>query len=89
MLQTFAGQLEDEANTFTNYEGRAGQLQNRFEGERVRLQDRSNLLQKEIGDQADADVADVTVQLNTLLTQYQAAAKTFSDLSKLSLLDYL
>lgn len=88
-LQALAEQLEDEARTFTNAEGRAGQLQTRFAGERIRLQDRSNLLLKEIGEQADADVAEVSVQLNALLTQYQAAAKTFSDLSKLSLLDYL
>lgn len=88
-LQGFAAQLEDEARTFTNAEGRAGQLQKRFAGERVRLQDRSNLLLKEIGELADADVAQVTIQLNSLLTQYQAAAKTFSDLSQLSLLDYL
>jgi flagellar hook-associated protein 3 FlgL len=88
-LQNFAAELEDEARTFTNAEGRSGQLQKRFAGERVRLQDRSNLLLKEIGDLADADVAEVTVQLNSLLTQYQAAAKTFSDLSQLSLLDYL
>lgn len=88
-LTNFASQLEDEARTFTNAEGRAGQLQKRFAGERVRLQDRSNLLLKEIGEMADADIAEVTVQLNSLLTQYQAAAKTFSDLSQLSLLDYL
>lgn len=89
LLQSYANDLEAEARTFTNAEGRAGQLQKRFASERVRLQDRSNLLLREIGDLADADVAQVTVQLNTLLTQYQAAAKTFSDLSQLSLLQYL
>ncbi|MBL8531618.1 MAG: hypothetical protein JNK94_07780 [Hyphomonadaceae bacterium] len=88
-LQAFADQLDAEANKFTNEEGRAGQLQARFTSERVRLQERSNLLLKEIGEQADADVASISVQLNSLLVQYQAAAKTFSDLSKLSLLNYL
>jgi flagellar hook-associated protein 3 FlgL len=88
-LTMFADALDTEANNFTNEEGRAGQLQNRFATERVRLQERSNLLIKEIGDQADADVAEVTIQLNTLLVQYEAAAKTFADLSKLTLLDYL
>jgi hypothetical protein len=29
------------------------------------------------------------VQLSSLLVQYEAAAKTFADLSKLSLLNYL
>jgi flagellar hook-associated protein 3 FlgL len=89
LLQQFADGLDAEANNFTNEEGRAGQLQNRFAAERVRLQERSNLLVKEIGDQADADIAEISIQLNALLVQYEAAAKTFAELSKLSLLDYL
>ena len=88
-LQDFAARLDEEASNFTNEEGRAGQLYKRFSAERVRLQERSNLLLKEIGDQADADIAEISVKLSTLLVQYEAAAKTFSELSKLSLLDYL
>jgi flagellar hook-associated protein 3 FlgL len=88
-LQTIADALDAESNNFTNEEGRAGQLQKRFDAERGRLQERSNLLLKEIGDQADADIAMVSVQLSALLVQYEAAAKTFSDLSQLSLLKYL
>lgn len=88
-LQDIARQLDVEASNFTNEEGRAGQLSARFSSEQVRLQERSNLLLKEIGEQADADVAMISVQLNTLIVQYQAAAKTFTDLSKLTLLDYL
>jgi flagellar hook-associated protein 3 FlgL len=88
-LQQITDQLDTEAQTFTNEEGRAGQLQTRFAAERARLQDRSNLLLKEIGDQADADLAEVSVQISSLLVQYEAAAKTFADLSKLTLLDYL
>jgi flagellin-like hook-associated protein FlgL len=88
-LQALAARVDSEANNFTNEEGRAGQLQKRFGAERVRLQERSNLLLQEIGDQSDADIAMVSVQLNSLLVQYQAAAKTFSDLSQLSLLKYL
>jgi flagellin-like hook-associated protein FlgL len=88
-LQQFADAFDDHANDFSTEEGRAGQLQTRFEQERVRLQERSNLLVKEIGDQADADIAEISIQLNSLLVQYEAAAKTFSELSKLSLLNYL
>ncbi|WP_395646329.1 flagellin [Terricaulis sp.] len=88
-LTVIAEQLEREANDFTSAEGRTGQLQTRFSAERVRLQDRSNLLLKEIGDQADADIAEISVQINSLLVQYQASAKVFADLSQLSLLDYL
>jgi len=89
VLQTIADTLDTEAANFTNEEGRAGQLQQRFAAERARLQEHSNLLLKEIGDQADADLASVSVQLNSLLVQYQAAAKTFAELSKLNLLQYL
>jgi len=88
-LQVIAKRLDEEANNFTNEEGRAGQLQTRFSAERVRLQERSNLLLSEIGNQADADLAEISVRLSSLLVQYEAAGKTFADLSKLSLLDYL
>lgn len=88
-LQAIADQLDAHAATFTTEEGRAGQLESRFEAERARLQQRSNLLLQEIGSQADADLATVSVKLSSLLAQYQAAAKTFAELSGLSLLDYL
>ena len=88
-LLQLADSLDAEANKFTNEEGRAGQLQKRFGAERVRLQERSDLLLKEVGEQADADLAMVSIQLNALLVQYEAAAKTFADLSQLSLLKYL
>ncbi|MEJ0058349.1 MAG: hypothetical protein WDM79_01595 [Terricaulis sp.] len=88
-LQALATQLDSAAATFTNAEGRAGQLEQRFTGEKTRLQDRSNLLLKEIGEQADADLAMVSVRISSLLVQYEASAKTFSELSKLTLIDYL
>lgn len=88
-LTVIAEALEKQANDFTTAEGRTGQLQTRFGAERIRLQDRSNLLLKEVGEQADADIAEISVQINSLLVQYQASAKVFSDLSQLSLLDYL
>jgi len=88
-LLQFADQLGAHAEDFTNEEARAGQLQTRFEADATRLENRSNLLAKEIGDQADADLAEVSIRLSSLLTQYEAAAKTFAELSQVSLLDYL
>lgn len=82
-------QLEAESTRFTSEEGRAGQLQKRFEGELVRLQERSNLITKEIGDQADADLEEVSVRLSALMLQYQASAKIYSEISQLSLLNFL
>lgn len=88
-LILFANTLADQANNFTNEAGRAGQLQERFEGELAQLETRSSLLEKEIGVEADADLAQISIQISALLVQYEAAAKTFADLSKLTLLDYL
>ncbi|MBL8546395.1 MAG: hypothetical protein JNL81_08015 [Hyphomonadaceae bacterium] len=89
VLMNVAADLDRHATSFVNEEGRTGQLQKRFENDRVRLEARSDLLTKEIGDQTDADLAEVSVRLNTLLAQYEASAKTFAELSQLSLLKYL
>lgn len=88
-LVAFAERFEAVSGTFTNAEGRTGQLAQRFSAERTRQVERSNLLTKEIGERADADVAMISIRMSTLLVQYEAAAKTFGDLSKLSLLDYI
>lgn len=89
VLMNVAADLDFHATKFVNEEGRTGQLQKRFEENRTRLEARSDLLTKEIGDQTDADLAEVSVRLNTLLAQYEASAKTFAELSQLSLLKYL
>lgn len=89
VLQSIAADLDFHAKSFVNEEGRTGQLQKRFEDDRLRLEARSDLLTKEIGDQTDANLAEVSIRINTLLTQYEAAAKTFAELSQLSLLKYL
>ncbi|MGE3143186.1 MAG: flagellin [Hyphomonadaceae bacterium] len=88
-LLTVAQSIDTASNVFIGAEGNAGQLQQRIANEQTRLQDRSTLLQKEISDQADADPAQLSIQINTLLVQYQATAKTFSDISSLSLVNFL
>lgn len=88
-LLAYATQLDAHAADFVNEEARAGQLQKRLTSDADRLQSQSDLLTKEIGEQADADLAEVSIRLSALMTQYEAAAKTFSELSRLSLLDYL
>jgi len=88
-LQNIADRLDAQANSFTNEEGRTGQIQARLDAEQTRLSNRSDLLKKEIGDHKDADIGEVSMQINALLVQYQAAAKTFSNLSQLSLLNFL
>lgn len=88
-LQALSTRLEASAQTLTAAEARAGQLEQRLTSERARMEARSNLLAKEIGEIADADIPRISIQLSTLQAQYQATAKVFSDLSKLTLLDYL
>ncbi len=88
-LQDFAQQLDTARETLTRAESRAGQLEKRITDERTRLTNRSNLLLKEVGEQTDADAAQLSIQINTLLVQYEATAKTFADISQLSLANYL
>jgi adhesin HecA-like repeat protein len=88
-LQALADQLDSGRDTFIAAESRAGQLESRLSIERVRLNERALLLQKEIGDQADVDPAELSIRLSTLLAQYQATAKTFADISALSLVRFL
>jgi flagellin-like hook-associated protein FlgL len=88
-LQALAQQVESATREITAAEGRSGRVQRRISDERDRLQARSNLLVKEIGAQADADVPTIALKLSQLQAQYEATAKVFGDLSKLSLLHYL
>ena len=88
-LEAMAQQLDAQASSFDTESGRAGQVQAQFKTQSTQLQAQSDLLTKEIGDQRDADPAKLSIQLNLLMAQYQASAKTFSDLSKLTLLNYL
>ena len=84
-----ASALDEQATAFNTESGRAGQVQAVLQRQATQLQNRSDLLTKEIGDQRDADPAEVAVKISLLQTQYQASAKIFADLSKLSLLNYL
>ncbi|MET0182162.1 MAG: flagellin [Caulobacterales bacterium] len=88
-LQAIGKRLDASRVTLTAAEGSTGQLETRIVAERTRLQSRSTLLQKEVGELSDADPAQLSIQISTLLSQYQATAKTFADIANLSLLDYL
>jgi flagellin-like hook-associated protein FlgL len=88
-LNAIAAQLDAQASSFDSESGHAGQIQAQLKTQSTQLQAQSDLLTKEIGDQRDADPAALSIQLNLLMTQYQASAKVFADLSKLTLLNYL
>ncbi len=88
-LNALASQLDTQASNFDTQSGRTGQIQAQLATQSTQLQAQSDLMTKEIGDLRDADPAKLSVQLNLLMTQYQASAKVFADLSKLTLLNYL
>ena len=88
-LQQIALALRTGVSTLNSAEGRTGQLQKRLADMQTQLQARADLLTKEVGDESDADIAQVAIQLSTLQVQYQATAKSFADIASLSLLNYL
>lgn len=88
-LLSIVSRLDASAKTFVNEEARVGQLQTRFDSDKTKLIQQTDLMAEEVSKHSSADLAEVSIKLNTLMTQYQAAAKTFADLSKLTLLDYL
>jgi flagellin-like hook-associated protein FlgL len=88
-LNAIAAQLDAQGANFDTQSGRSGQIQAQLTTQSTQLQAQSDLMTKEIGGLRDADPAQLSVQLNLLMTQYQASAKVFADLSKLTLLNYL
>lgn len=88
-LEQIADALIAAANVVTASEGRTGQLAKRIDDERTRLTARANLLSRELAQETSADIPRISIELSTLEAQYQATAKIFSDLSKLTLLNFL
>lgn len=70
-------------------QGRNGEVQKRVEADAVRLSDRADALAKTVSDVADADLAEVAMRIAAVEVQYQAVAQTFSQLSGLTLLNFL
>lgn len=70
-------------------QGRNGDTHARVERTVERLTAESDLLSKHLGESADADLAEVAMKLAAAQTQYQAAAKVFSQLKDLSLVNFL
>jgi len=70
-------------------QGRNGDTQARVERAVERLTAESDLLSKHLGETADADLAEVAMKLAAAQTQYQAAAKVFSQIKDLSLINFL
>jgi flagellin-like hook-associated protein FlgL len=88
-LEAAITKLTQAATDLTQGQARNGALQNRVDREIEAGQSRSILLQKTIGDAVDADLAQVSITLNQLKTQYQVSASTFATLKDLNLMNFL
>ncbi len=100
----FAADLSDAQRTFINdqlaavipaldklYQTQSenGLLQNRVEVTKTQEQDRQTMLTGVIGDLQDADLAEAASRLQQAQAAVEASARTFSVLSKVSLMDFL
>jgi flagellin-like hook-associated protein FlgL len=74
---------------FVAAQGRNGALQSRLDADRDRLNNRIDFLSAEVGQAADADLAEVAMRMSAVQTQYQAAARVFAQISELSVLNFL
>ena len=88
-LQSLVDGLGAARATIVTAQGRNGELQKSVEADATRLSNQSDALTKTVGDVADADLAQVAAQITAVQVQYQAVAQTYSQLSKLSLLNFL
>lgn len=88
-LLTLADALAAGGSDIRGAEGRNGLVQGRVEDTVGRLERRSLVLEQDISLQTSSDLAEVALRLNALQTQYQATAQTFSQLSRLTLLEFL
>lgn len=88
-LLELSNALEDQRNDLALARGANGDRQNTVDEAIVRLTARSDTLTKSIGEQVDADLAEVAIQLSQKQTQYEAVAATIAQLRDVSLLNYL
>lgn len=88
-LQSVRNDLKAASKDFVTAEGNTGSLTKRMADIRTREEGRVLTLQGLIGRDREADLAEVAARMALLDTQYRATAQGFSQLSRLSLLDYL
>jgi flagellin-like hook-associated protein FlgL len=69
--------------------GQNGVVLQRTESFALRERNRADLITRELGEVADADLAIVAMRLSAAQTQYEAAARVFSQIRELSLVNFL
>jgi flagellar hook-associated protein 3 FlgL len=88
-LNSIAERLSQGATNIRQAEGKNGLIEARIQDLTNRFEARGNMMRNEVALQTEADLAEVALRLSSLQTQYQATAQTFSQLSKMTLLDFL
>lgn len=81
--------LRNARDTVLQAQGDNGLLQNRVEDFALFQEQRRDLFTSALGGIADVDLAEVAARLSATTSQFQAAAEVFSQVSNLSLLDFL
>jgi flagellar hook-associated protein 3 FlgL len=88
-LQGLVTSLASARQTLLVAQGQNGETQKRVEADAARLSTHADALEKTVSDVRDADLAEVATRITAIQVQYEALAKTYSNLSQLSLLNYL
>ncbi len=88
-LGAWVEQIDKGLSEFIGAQARNGALQSRIEAERTRISERIDFMEAQLGEAADADVAEIAMRIAAVQTQYQAAGRVFAQLSELSLINFL
>jgi flagellar hook-associated protein 3 FlgL len=86
---TDRGNLQRDEDNLLYHISSNGAIQMRLEAAAATASDRSLALQKQVSQEADADLAQTLVRLSQTQTAYQAALQSGGTILNLSLLDYL
>lgn len=88
-LTDLATRLGAAETSVLTAQGKSGNAQSQLEKGIARLSTHNDLLTKHLGDIADANLAEVSMKLSAVQTQYKAAASVFSQIKDLSLVNFL
>jgi flagellar hook-associated protein 3 FlgL len=89
IASTDRAQLTADEDNILSHISQNGVVQSRLEAESSLMSDRATGLNKQVSNQADADLTQTLVQLSATQNAYQAALQSGAKIMNLSLMDYL
>ena len=72
-----------------NFRGKVGARLNLLDRQRDTLTERDIAIQKDIGNLADADLAELVTQMQSMMTSLQASQQAFVKISNLNLFEFI